>query len=130
MGGRSSSSAAAFDANRQLNVVMFGLNRAGKTQLTYTGLVGNDTMETYQKQEAKHFKGIEASQGFNSELFVRKNESFMLWDISGDLYHRQFWGNYLKQIPATIILYVVNTNEPIERLHESKMYLHSLLLET
>ena len=53
----------------------------------YTGLVGNDMISTYKNYE-KSFDKIMPSQGFNSELFIRKNESFMLWDISGDLYHR------------------------------------------
>ena len=41
--------ASNYDPNRQLNVVMFGLNLSGKTQMMYTGLVGNDTMETYSR---------------------------------------------------------------------------------
>ena len=90
----------------------------------YTGLVGLETIKAFEKIEAKNFTRILPSQGFNSELVIRKNESFVLWDISGDLYHRQFWPNYLKSIPASVILYVVNANEPTERLNESKMYLH------
>ena len=66
---------------------MFGLNRAGKTQLMYTCLVGNDAIDNLKVQE-KNFTEIVGTQGFNSELLVRKNESFILWDISGDLYHR------------------------------------------
>mmetsp|Transcript_37096 Transcript_37096/g.48749 ORF Transcript_37096/g.48749 Transcript_37096/m.48749 type:complete len:100 (-) Transcript_37096:335-634(-) len=99
--------------------MMFGLNKSGKTQLMFTGLVGNETMENFGKNEEKHYKGIQASQGFNTELFVRKNDSFVLWDVSGDLYHRQFWANYLKIIPTSIVLYVVNANESTERLQET-----------
>ena len=36
----------------------------------------------------------------------------------------------MKSIPAAVILYVVNANEPTERLQESKMYLHSLMMES
>ena len=115
-------------ANRELNVMMFGLNKCGKTQLMFTGLVGNETMENFAKNEEKYFKGICPSQGFNTELFVRKNDSFVLWDVSGDLYHRQFWANYLKIIPTSIVLYVVNANESTDRLQETKLYLHSLML--
>ena len=52
-----------------------------------------------------------------------------MWDISGDLYHRQFWANYLRTIPVSVILYVVNCNEPSDRLKESMLYLHSLCME-
>ena len=95
----------------------------------FTGLVGNDTMDNLAgNKKAKSEKTINNTQGFNTELFVRKNDSFVLWDVSGDLYHRQFWTNYLKIIPTTIVLYVVNANESTERLQESRLYLQSLML--
>ena len=130
MGNTGQKSLTQMSINRQLNVLMFGLNKAGKTQMMYTGLVGNETMENFQKNEEKYFQGFKPSQGFNTELFVRKMDSFMLWDISGDIYHRQFWINYLKSIPTSIVLYVVNANESTERLQESKLYLHSLMMES
>ena len=52
----------------------------------------------------------------------------MLWDICGDLYHRQFWSDYLSAIPTSVVMYVVNANESTERLKESKLYLHTLML--
>ena len=115
---------------RQLNVVMYGVNNSGKTQLMFTGLVGNDTMDNLagSKKGNKTDRTINNTQGFNTELFVRKNDSFILWDVSGDLYHRQFWTNYLKIIPTSIVLYVVNANESTERLQEARLYLHTLML--
>ena len=83
--------------------------------MMFTGLVGNDAMENF-KDDKHSGASIHNTQGFNTELLVRKNDSFMLWDVSGDLYHRQFWANYLKSIPTSIVLYVVNANESSERL--------------
>ena len=107
---------------------MYGVNNSGKTQLMFTGLVGNDTMDNLQGSKTTKDRTILNTHGFNTELFVRKNDSFMLWDVSGDLYHRQFWTNYIKIIPTSIVLYVVNANESTERLQEARLYLHSLML--
>ena len=58
MGNRQNPATASID--RQFNVMMYGLNRSGKTQMMYTGLVGNDTIDTYKNLD-KNFSGIEAS---------------------------------------------------------------------
>ena len=89
----------------------------------YTGLVGNDTIDTSLKQ-GQEGASISATKGFNAELFVRKQDSFLLWDICGDVYHRQFWANYLKNIPVTVIVFVIKANETVEKLEESRLYLH------
>ena len=130
MGSSKSKQQVQSSVARQLNVVMYGVNNSGKTQLMFTGLVGNDTMDNLagSKKGNKTDRTINNTQGFNTELFVRKNDSFILWDVSGDLYHRQFWTNYLKIIPTSIVLYVVNANESTERLQEARLYLHTLML--
>ena len=105
-----------------LNVLMFGMENAGKTHLLYTGLVGNGTLASIESQ-------IQPTQGFNCEYVVGTRESFTVWDIGGHPQNREFWPNYVENIPASVIIYVVNANECIERLRESKRLLHTLMIE-
>ena len=60
---------------------------------------------------------------------MRKNESFYLWDFGGDLYQRQFWQSYLKNVPPSVIIYVVSANEATSRIQEAKLYLHTLMMD-
>ena len=55
MGNRQSDASAQMAQN--LNVVMFGLDGSGKTQLMYSALVGNDALENLKIQE-KNFTGV------------------------------------------------------------------------
>ncbi len=52
---------------------MFGLEKAGKTKLLYSGLIKSEILA----------KSISPTLGFNCEFVVAARESFNLWDISG-----------------------------------------------
>ena len=47
MGQSRSKKMAKNSEKRNLNILMYGLNGSGKTQLMYTGLVGNEIIDTY-----------------------------------------------------------------------------------
>ena len=109
---------------------MFGLENAGKTHLLYTGLVGNNTVAntlTMSTQSGNDL--IQPTSGFNCEYVVGMKESFSVWDIGGHPQNREFWTYYVNNIKASVIIYVVNANECIERLRESKLVLHTLMTE-
>ena len=106
----------------QLNVLMFGMENAGKTHLLYTSLVGNGTLASLDTP-------ISPTAGFNCEYVVGTRESFSVWDVGGHPQNREFWTNYVNNISASVIIYVVNANECIERLRESKRLLHTLMTE-
>ena len=109
-------------SENSLNVLMFGMENAGKSHLLYTGLVGNGTLASLENP-------IQPTAGFNCEYVVGTRESFSVWDIGGHPQNREFWTNYVNNISASVIIYVVNANECIERLRESKKALHTLMME-
>ena len=114
----------------QLNVLMFGLENAGKTHLLYTGLVGNNTVtNTLTMSSTTGHDLIQPTAGFNCEYVIGTKESFSVWDIGGDPQNREFWTYYVNNIKASVIIYVVNANECIERLRESQRVLHTLMTE-
>ena len=72
---------------------------------------------------------IGPTNGFNCEVVVGNRETFNVWDISGDPLLRSYWFNYINNIYAYVVIYVINVNEPIERLRENKRVLQSLMKE-
>ena len=106
-----------------MNVLMFGMEHAGKTHLLYTGLVGNGTLASLDGGS------IQPTAGFNCEDVTGNRCSFTVWDIGGHSQNREFWTNYVNNISTSVIIYVVNANECIERLRESKQLLHNLMAE-
>ena len=68
----------------------------------------------------------------HEELNVRQKKPYIESpDFRRDIMrvNDEFWANYLRTIPVSVILYVVNCNEPSDRLQESMLYLHSLCME-
>lgn len=108
-------------STQEKNVLLLGLERAGKTHMLYTYLVGEGGMHTTKK--------LKDTLGMNYEHAVETPSNFDVWDISGNPLLRKNWSLYIKNIPVSGILYLVNVSEDIERLRESKKMLHRVLNE-
>ena len=94
------------------NILMLGLERAGKTHMLYNYLVGEGGMHTIKK--------LKETLGMNYEHVVESPQNFDVWDISGNPLLRKNWTLYISNIPIAGVIYVVNVSEDIERLRESK----------
>ena len=109
-------------SNSEKHVFLLGLERAGKTHMLYTRLVAEGGgMNTIKK--------LCDTNGFNCEE-VEESIVLNVWDIAGSPELRPAWRQlYLKNIPLSGIVYVVNVSEDMERLKESRDTLHLLANE-
>ena len=83
MGASQQAEASKVTTYHYPNVVIFGLDRSGKTHFLYSGLVGS---------KATH--DIQPTTGFNVEQYVGESSTFNIWDISGQQELIEFWPKY------------------------------------
>ncbi|CAL5982535.1 ADP-ribosylation_factor 1 [Hexamita inflata] len=91
--------------NSQINVSMFGLENAGKTQLLYQWCV-HEFVETTP------------TIAFNRVETIQRDEvSVAIWDIGGQPKSRQFWRYYLQS--ASVIQ---QRNQQINQIFDKQIY--------
>lgn len=99
--------------NREIRVLILGLDNAGKTSILYRLHLGNvvTTVPTV---------------GFNLETLHYKNITFQVWDLGGQTGIRPYWRCYFSQTDA--IIYVVDSTDR-DRMGVAKHELFALLDE-
>lgn len=90
--------------NREMRILMLGLDNAGKTTILYKLKLGK-TAQTAP------------TVGFNVETVKQKNVSFAVWDCGGQERIRPLWRHYFTGTDA--LIYVVDSSD-LNRLEESK----------
>ncbi|WEJ97139.1 hypothetical protein PSN45_004687 [Yamadazyma tenuis] len=90
--------------NREMRILMLGLDNAGKTTILYKLKLGK-TSQTVP------------TVGFNVETVKQKNVSFAVWDCGGQERIRPLWRHYFTGTDA--LIYVVDSSD-LDRLEESK----------
>lgn len=90
--------------NREMRILMLGLDNAGKTTILYKLKLGK-TLKTVP------------TVGFNVETVKHKNISFAVWDCGGQERIRPLWRHYFTGTNA--LIYVVDSLD-IDRLDELK----------
>lgn len=98
---------------RQLRMLLLGLDNAGKTSILKK-IVG---------EEITH---IMPTQGFNVKSVNRGQVTLNVWDIGGQATLRPYWRNYYEQADA--IVYVIDSADK-KRIEETGEQLNSLLQE-
>ncbi|KHC44131.1 small GTP-binding protein domain [Candida albicans Ca6] len=93
--------------NREMRILMLGLDNAGKTTILYKLKLGK-TSKTVP------------TVGFNVETVKHKNVSFAVWDCGGQERIRPLWRHYFTGTNA--LIYVVDSSD-VDRLEESKQEL-------
>jgi len=113
MGQLISSLYKLFYSDKEYNVVLLGLDNAGKTSLLYKLHLGElvHTIPTI---------------GFNVERVEYKNLNFTIWDVGGQDKLRPLWKHYYRGAHA--LIYVIDSNDEL-RIEESKFELESMLKE-
>ncbi|CAL6007825.1 ADP-ribosylation_factor 1 [Hexamita inflata] len=99
--------------NSQINVSMFGLENAGKTQLLYQWCIHK-------------FVETTPTIAFNVETIQSEEVSVAIWDIGGQPKSRQFWRYYLQSVSA-IFFVIDSTQRDFKLIQEAKSELSSLL---
>lgn len=99
--------------NKDIKILMCGLDAAGKTTALYKLKLGEvvTTIPTI---------------GFNVETVSYKNVDFVAWDVGGRDKIRPLWRHYFQN--TDVLIYVVDSNDR-ERLPECRDELHWFLAE-
>uniref|UniRef100_A0A6U1T3P1 ADP-ribosylation factor n=1 Tax=Vannella robusta TaxID=1487602 RepID=A0A6U1T3P1_9EUKA len=100
-------------SGEKIDILMIGLDAAGKTTILYKLQLGEivTTIPTI---------------GFNVETLHHKNLDFTTWDVGGEDKIRPLWRHYYQN--TTHIIFVVDSNDR-ERIGEAKEELHTTLRE-
>lgn len=99
--------------NREMRILMLGLDNAGKTTILYKLKLGK-TSKTVP------------TVGFNVETVKHKNVSFAVWDCGGQERIRPLWRHYFTGTNA--LIYVVDSLD-VDRLEESKQELFRIVTD-
>ncbi|TKA57798.1 ADP-ribosylation factor-like protein 2 [Rhodotorula sp. CCFEE 5036] len=98
---------------RQVRVLMLGLDNAGKTTIC-KALLGEDVDQ------------VSPTLGFNIRTIVHNGYTLNIWDIGGQTSLRPYWRNYFEQTDA--VVWVVDSSDRA-RMVDCKRELHGLLQE-
>ncbi|XP_047083627.1 ADP-ribosylation factor-like [Lolium rigidum] len=100
-------------ANKEMRILLLGLDAAGKTTILYKLTLGEvvTTIPTL---------------GFNVETMGYNNMSFTMWDVSGHAKVRPLWTHYFGNTQA--IVFVVDSSDR-DRVDDARCELHRMLNE-
>ncbi|KAG8810508.1 hypothetical protein FRC18_004017 [Serendipita sp. 400] len=104
-------SLSALAGNKEVRILMLGLDAAGKTTILYKLKLGEvvTTIPTI---------------GFNVETVEYKRVSFTVWDVGGQHRIRPLWRHYYTNVGA--VIYVVDSADT-ERIPEAREEMDNLL---
>ncbi|KAJ3343886.1 ADP-ribosylation factor, Arf Arf6 [Gonapodya sp. JEL0774] len=111
MGGAISKALSKLFGNKEMRILMLGLDCAGKTTILYK-LKLNQSVTTIP------------TVGFNVETVTYKNVKFNVWDVGGQDKIRPLWRHYFTG--AQGLVFVVDSADK-DRLEEAKQELHRIL---
>jgi len=98
---------------KELKILLLGLDNAGKTTILYK-LKINETVNTIP------------TIGFNVESIKRDGVNFTMWDLGGQDKIRSLWKHYYHN--TDVLIFVVDSNDT-ERFKIAKKEFHSIMNE-
>ncbi|KAF7793939.1 hypothetical protein EIP86_005062 [Pleurotus ostreatoroseus] len=111
MGANLSKALGKLFGNKEMRLLMLGLDAAGKTTILYK-LKLNQSVTTIP------------TVGFNVETVTYKNVRFNVWDVGGQDKIRPLWRHYYTGTQG--LVFVVDSQDR-ERIDEAKQELHRIL---
>ena len=97
--------------NKEVRILMVGLDAAGKTTILYKLKLGELVTPI-------------PTIGFNVEEVKYKNISFTMWDVGGQTILRNTFRHYFPNTQG--VIFVVDSNDK-DRIAEAKEVLHSMM---
>ena len=98
-------------SNKEMRILMVGLDAAGKTTILYKLKLGEVVTPI-------------PTIGFNVEEVTYKNISFHVWDVGGQDKIRQLWRHYYTNTQG--IIFVVDSNDR-DRIDDAREELHKMI---
>eukprot|EP01060_Flectonema_neradi_P002921 TRINITY_DN1182_c3_g1_i1.p1 TRINITY_DN1182_c3_g1~~TRINITY_DN1182_c3_g1_i1.p1 ORF type:complete len:198 (+),score=15.88 TRINITY_DN1182_c3_g1_i1:49-594(+) len=111
MGGLISIFSGLFSGDKQTNILMVGLDGAGKTTILYKLKLDQDIQTT-------------PTIGFNLETIRYRNMKLVIRDVGGQDRLRRLWRQYYEGTHA--VVFVVDSNDT-DRLETARSELHKLM---
>lgn len=99
--------------DRELRILLLGLDNAGKTTLL-------------KQLASEETTNITPTQGFNIKSVQSEGFKLNVWDIGGQRKIRPYWRNYFEN--TDVLLYVIDSAD-VKRLEETGQELQELLFE-
>jgi ADP-ribosylation factor protein 6 len=100
-------------ANKQMRILMLGLDAAGKTTILYK-LKLNDSVNTIP------------TVGFNVESVTYKNVKFNVWDVGGQDKIRPLWRHYYTGTQG--LIFVIDSAD-VDRMDEARQELQKIVTD-
>ncbi|KAL7667984.1 hypothetical protein ACOME3_008705 [Neoechinorhynchus agilis] len=97
--------------NKQIRILMLGLDSAGKTTILYNLRLGSNVTTI-------------PTVGFNVETVVYKNVKFSVWDVGGQDKIRPLWRHYYTGTQG--LIFVVDSSD-CGRMDECRVELHKIV---
>lgn len=113
MGGLLSKVLGRLFGNKEMRILMLGLDAAGKTTILYK-LKLNQGVTTIP------------TVGFNVETVVYKNVKFNVWDVGGQDKIRPLWRHYYTGTQG--LIFVIDSADR-DRIDEARKELHRIILD-
>ncbi|KAG9294399.1 hypothetical protein G9A89_001904 [Geosiphon pyriformis] len=101
--------------NKEMRILMLGLDAAGKTTILYQLKIG-ETVNTIP------------TIGFNVESVTINKLNMTIWDIGGQDAIRPLWRHYYTNVGAVVFVYDAADRDPI-RIQKARQELHWLIAE-
>eukprot|EP00033_Pygsuia_biforma_P000827 GCRY01000962.1.p1 GENE.GCRY01000962.1~~GCRY01000962.1.p1 ORF type:complete len:179 (+),score=0.20 GCRY01000962.1:198-734(+) len=111
MGGAISRAIKKLFKNKEMRILMLGLDSAGKTTILYKLKLGEPVTTI-------------PTVGFNVETFSLNKVKFNVWDVGGQDKIRPLWRHYYSGTQG--LIFVVDSNDR-ERIDEARQELHRVL---
>ncbi|KAK0461362.1 ADP-ribosylation factor family-domain-containing protein [Desarmillaria tabescens] len=129
MGANLSKALGKIFGNKEMRLLMLGLDAAGKTTILYKLKLNQSVTTIPTGALALIFKPRDnvsppLNVGFNVETVTYKNVKFNVWDVGGQDKIRPLWRHYYTGTQG--LVFVVDSQDR-ERIDEAKQELHRIL---
>ena len=101
--------------SQSVNVVLLGIQNAGKTRFFYSA------------KQLPFSSDSDPTQGFNCEEITGFKKAFHLWDFGGDPGLRRSWPVFAANLTPVGMIYVIEVTSEIDNFPEAKKELHLTL---
>lgn len=124
MGAQVSKMMALLFGNKEMRILMLGLDAAGKTSTSLPHPSSSSSIAILYKLKLNQSVTTIPTVGFNVETVTYKNVKFNVWDVGGQDKIRPLWRHYYTGTQG--LIFVIDSQDRA-RIDEAKQELHRIL---